>query len=610
MQVGVAPAPRAVDRAAGETQTRVVLGRAAFGSLRALWVSAAGCLLVAGILAFSGLGKRPLISPAEARYALVAREMLESGDWIQPRLNHVRFDEKPPLTFWSVAASYQVFGFTEFASRAPSALAYVGTVLLTFLLAFELAGRGAAAPAAFVYATSLGPFLFGRFLFTDTLLVFWLTFSLLGLARIVRRGDDPAGPLMFYAGASLAGLTKGLIGLLFPFAAAAVYAIVVGGPSFLRRLRPWLGLGIVAILFLPWHTAMAWRDPEFLRFYFGGEHFARFLTRREPVNYTPLTVPAFWLSSLLWFFPWFLFLPAALPRRRGRWSRGLFLAWIWAIGILVFFTLTGSRMEYYGLPALPALAVIVGAAWRRFVICGRRSAAVRLPSLLAAALGLVLVPLLFLPAKSGLSALTGLVSSLDGYYREYFVSHPGASMVFGLELLRSARPLPVVLLLLGASTIVALARSRRRQAFALWVAGMVLILGMADGGMRLVAQDRSQRAAAEIVERNWTAGSRLVVAGDYEEACGITFYTGRSTQVVGGPGADLLFGFRRGDAPDVFLPPVSFLEEWDSPGRTFVLGGRDLSLPGSVVLFEGPRSRLLVRDPCAAPETAASLRIR
>ena len=120
--------------------------------------------------------------------------------------------------------------------------------------------------------------------------------------------------------------------------------------------------------------------------------------------------------------------------------------------------------------------------------------------------------------------------------------------------------------------------------------------------MRLVAEDRSQRAAAAIVGRNWAPRARLVVAEDYEEACGITFYTGRSTQVLGGPGADLLFGYRRGDAPEVFLTPDAFLTMWESSDRVFVLGGRDLMLPRATVLLEGPRYRLLLQDNCEAKE--------
>ncbi len=573
----------------------------------ALFVSLAGCLLLAAVLAFSGLGVRPLTSPAEARYALVAREMLESGDWIQPHFNHARYDEKPPLTYWSVAASYRIFGFTEFAARLPSALAYVGTVLITFLLALELVGSGAAPLAALIYATSLGPFLFGRFLFTDTLLVFWLSLSLLGLARIARRPATRTGPLMFYLGASLAGLTKGLIGLVFPFAAAAVYGILVGGRSFLRRLRPWPGVSIVALVFLPWHILLASRDPQFLHSYFVNEQFARFLGRRDPINYTPLSMPAFWISTLLWLFPWFLFLPSALPRRGRRSSRRLALAWIWSAGILVFFTLTGSRMEYYALPAFPALAVILGSAWWRFTASGRPARTFLAPSLAVAALGLAAAPIVFFSAKGGSAALTGLVSSLDGYYREYFASHPGASMVFGAELLRKARPFPIVLLLLAAGSLLALWKGRRRYAFALWVAGLVPILGLADAGTRLVAPDRSQAAAAAIVERNWSPGARLVVAGDYEEVCGITFYTGRTTQVLGGPGAELLFGYRRGDAPEVFLSPDAFWKSWESSDRVFVLGGRDLTLPGARVLLEGPRFRLLTRDHCLPTEDSSAL---
>jgi len=610
--LGAASAPRPLeadveDRAGVRRIEPIDATDRRFRSAKSVAAPLAGCLLLGFALAFVGLGVRPLISPAEARYAMVAREMAKSGDWIQPRFNHVRFEEKPPLTYWCVAAAYELLGDTEFASRLPSALAYVGTTLLTFLLALELAGRRAAPLASLVYATALGPFLFGRFLFTDTLLVLWLTLSLYGLARILRRGSDWVGPWLFWAGASLAVLTKGLIGLVFPLAAAVVCAMLrMVGAGFVRRLRPWLGACVVAVLVLPWHLAMARRDPGFVRFYFGGEHIARFLSRRQPVNYSPLSVPAFWVSTLLWMFPWSLFLPAALRDLRRR--RCEALVWIWAAGVVLFFTLTPSRIEYYGLPALPALAVIVGAAWSRLSAAGTRVAVFGAPSLFIAALGLAVGPLVFAPHERGLAALSNLVASLDGYYREYFGEHPGASMVFGAELLRLARPFPLALLATGVGTFLLLRRRRRpARAFALWAGGAVAILVMADSGMRLIAQDRSQRAAARIVEESWTPSARLVVAGDYEEACGITFYTGRPTSVVDGPGADLTYGYRHGDAPEIFLSPADFLTEWDSNRCVFVVGGRDLSLPGATVLFEGPRSRVLVRDRCPASDETASL---
>src|SRR5213594_1815703 len=172
-------------------------------------VCLAGCLVLSAGFAFFQLGARPLSSPAEARYALIAREMLDSGDRVQPRLNHVRYYEKPPLLYWSVAAAYRLFGQNEAAARLPSAAAYVATVAVTFFLARELLGVSAAPLAALVFATSAGPFLFGRLLSTDTLFVLWLAVSLLGLVCAVR-GRGVLGPLLFWGGLSLAALTKGL----------------------------------------------------------------------------------------------------------------------------------------------------------------------------------------------------------------------------------------------------------------------------------------------------------------------------------------------------------------------------------------------------------------
>jgi hypothetical protein len=273
---------------------------------------------------------------------------------------------------------------------------------------------------------------------------------------------------------------------------------------------------------------------------------------------------------------------------------------------MAFFTLTGARMEYYALPAFPAAAVILGAGWRRFIVGGRRRLAVIVPSLLVAGVGLAAAPLVFASGTRGTAALTSLITSMDGYYREYFATRPGAAVAFGSEILRLARPFPFVLVFLGLLTALAAWSGRRRLSLVFCVLGVVPILGLADGGMRVVAGDRSQRAAAAIVERDWTPGSRLVVAGDYEELCGITFYTGRPTQVVGGPGSDMLFGFQRGDAPGVFLSDEAFRKSWSSD-RVFVLGGRDVMFPGAKILLEGPRSRLLLSEAHAAEAQAQAV---
>lgn len=212
----------------------------------------------AAFLAFHRLGLRPLLD-AESRYTLVGYEMFRSGDWTQPRLYTFPFYDKLPLLYWAVALSYHAFGANEFASRLPAALVHVGTTVLVFALARTLLGRGASLFAGLIYATTVGPLIFARFVFTDGLLVFCLTLSLLGLT-LTTKGKP--GWMLFYLGAAGAGLSKGLEGLLFRFATAAAYVLVTRDISIVAWFRPVRGFLLLAV-FLPWHVALAARSGVF-----------------------------------------------------------------------------------------------------------------------------------------------------------------------------------------------------------------------------------------------------------------------------------------------------------------------------------------------------------
>lgn len=569
-------------------------------------VAFVGCVVLAATLAFYALGARGLFSPAEARYALIARAMVESGDWIQPRLNHVRYDEKPPLLYWAIAASYRWFGESELTSRLPSALAYVGTCALTFAVAEELLGASAAPLAALVYATSIGTFLFGRFVFTDTLLVFCLTLSLYGLCRVARGRGGAAPAVAFHLGMALAGLTKGFVGLVFPAAAASTYAVCCAEPGFRKRLRLGLGAAILAVVFLPWHVAVTLRDPSFLGFYVVNEHIRRFFDTREPIDYVSLSVVGFWISTLFWLLPWTLFLPgalrSALARDRGR----LAIPLLWSAWVVGFFSLSRARLEYYALPAVPSLAVIVAAYWQRLFEARWSRWEIQLPALVLLAAALAAVPKLFLFPSGGMDLLTALVSNVDGYYREYFSDHPGQSFALVRETLQLARPFTILLCLIGSGVGLLAAGARARLGFVLLVAGTVCGLGIVDLAMRLVAADRSQRELARIVEREWTEGSHLVVIGAYEDFCGISYYTRRPTEMLDASPQDLLFGYRKGDARGLFLTPESFQREWQSPAQVFVLSDRSVVLPAAVVLAEGPRDVLRTNHPLIPASTPSS----
>jgi len=549
-------------------------------------------VLLASALAFHSLDVRALFSPAEARYALIAREMVESGDWIQPRLNHVRYYEKPPLFYWAVAVADRVLGINELSARLPSAAAYVGTTAVTYLIALELLGSGAALLAAIIYCTSVGPFLFGRFVFTDTLFVFSLSLSLLGLVRLTRGRAPSRSAALFYGAASLATLTKGLVGLVFPAATTGAWWLFYGERRSLRRLRPIFGVLVTGVLVLPWHVCLAVRDPSFLYFYIVNEHIRRFLNTRDPIDYTPLSVLAFSLATLLWLAPWSLFLAGAVTDAIGNRRRRFAIPLLWSATVLVFFALNASRLEYYALPAFPALAVLLAGYWQRSFHRPRAATGLWIP--LALLIPAVLLGVVAVVWWGGATAvLTELVANLDGFYREYFLTHSGASFPLVTESARLAQPFIVIILTTAAASLLLLTLDRARTAFVVWAIACLPLLGLVDLGMRVAASDRSERDFARIVSGSWRPGAHLVVAGDYEDYCGVSYYTGLPTEILGKPQADLLFGYRQGDARAEFLDDDEFQREWHSSARVFVVCDRRFEMPGAVVLAEGARERLI-----------------
>jgi hypothetical protein len=171
----------------------------------------------------------------------------------------------------------------------------------------------------------------------------------------------------FYLGVTVGFLSKGLVGLLFPFLIVGVYAFFTRRPKTIGLLvSPW-GWGIFLLLVTPWLAAMEINHPGFLRHYFVNEQIMRFLGQRYPLDINSFSLPGFWLLLGIWLLPWTPLLPEALYRFWRQEAAGpapgpSLLILIWPAVILGFFTLSSSRIEYYSLPALPALALVVG--WR------------------------------------------------------------------------------------------------------------------------------------------------------------------------------------------------------------------------------------------------------
>jgi 4-amino-4-deoxy-L-arabinose transferase-like glycosyltransferase len=320
-------------------------------------------LLVCALLWFAGLEYRGLFMPDEGRYADIAREMLDSGDWVTPRLNGIKYLEKPPLQYWATAAAFAAFGADEWTARLWPAVTGLLCIAFTAFAARRLAPGSSPGLTALVLAGSWGLFLGSQFLTLDMGVTFFLTAAMLSYA-LSRREDIPPRVqrnwmLLAWAAAACAVLSKGLIGVVIPGLALAVYVAVERDLKALRRLHWIPGLALFAAIAVPWFVLVQQRNPEFFRFFFIYEHFERYLL---PDHHRP---GAWWYYvpvALVGLWPWTPALPAALARAwKAPAAAGFrldrFLA-IWAAVVIVFFSASHSKLPGYILPAVPAILLL------------------------------------------------------------------------------------------------------------------------------------------------------------------------------------------------------------------------------------------------------------
>ena len=312
---------------------------------------------------FATLGSRALIHPDEGRYAMLSLGMLQSGDWITPRLNGLLYFEKPALQYWMGALSFLAFGINEFAARFWPGLTGILSVLAVGLTARRVWGNGLF--AAMVMGGSLWVVANSHFLNLDTALMFFLTIALCGF--VCAQNDDASiaetrhGMWLAWAGMAGATLSKGLVGLVIPAASLFFYSLFCWEWRAWRRMHWLTGSMIFIALSAPWFWLVSARNPEFARFFFIHEHVERFLTtvhgREAPFWYF---LPVLFVG----FLPWTSFLPRiigdGLRREAGQtFQTGRFLL-VWAIFVLAFFSKSSSKLPSYILPMFPALALLLG----------------------------------------------------------------------------------------------------------------------------------------------------------------------------------------------------------------------------------------------------------
>lgn len=557
---------------------------------RWIWI-----VLIWAIVYIPGLFSPPLLDDADSVHAEAAREMLVRHDWSTLYIDGVRYLEKAPLLYWGMAASYKVFGVRDWAARLPLILAMLGLSLATYSLGKRTLGQYAGFWAAVAVTLSIGPYLFSRILIPDMLIALWLTVGLDFFLRTLE--EEPPSRLScwgFAAAAALDVLTKGLIGIVFPAAIAGLYLILTGKLKHLLRMRLLSSTLVLLVIAAPWHIGAAIENPPagqargFLWFYFVNEHFLRYLGKRIPHDYDTVPLLVFWGLLFVWLFPWSAFLAQSLKLVPHRWRElrstmtrqqsAYLLCAIWVAVVMLFFSFS-TRQEYYAVPVLPALALLIG-GWlqhendspagspsRRGGRIGAAALAV-IGLLVFAATVFLLVHSESTPADSDLADL--LKKNPNDYalaFGHIFDLTPRALGLFRVPLATFG-----ITLLAGSAANFAYRRRNRANA-ANWALAimMVAVLFAVHQGLVMFSPILSSKKLADAVEQEFRPGDVIVSYGTYEDASTLNFYVRQPIHVVNTrTEGDLDYGSLFPDAPKIFENDTSFAALWQGPRRVFV----------------------------------------
>jgi len=642
------------------------------------WPDLAILCIVCGLFLFSHIGAVSFLDPDEGMYGSIAREMAEEGDWITPHFNGVRYLAKPPLQFWLSAATMAVFGPSEWSVRLWSALPAFGVVLLIWRMGANLYGQSAGLIAGIVFATSVGAFVYTRVTMPDFLLIFALTLTMFGFIRyqclaLESRWAGDGGnhhssmtfySLIFWLGMALGVLSKGLIGVIFPIIILGFYFLLGAASSqFERFTRKPRRIGIKPsvipyeifsrpagwLLFLgvtiPWHVVAAWKNPGFFRYYILDNQLLRFFNSRGFVeDDVPMGTLAFLAVTFLWFFPWSLFLPAAIreviPKGSTQTSPSVggqsviqdskkiaknrelaneasrLLIGVWALGILLFFALSRSKLEYYGLPAFPALSIMVGAAWARALqgITDRTAVApnaeadlgygpsaergVRAEGLKwclgggTVACGLVGLSLLLAGNLLEPQTVMAGFGQVNGYYRTLVDQ--------GVDLpIDAIRPIYHFLGGVGLALVVGFPLTyflffrNRAISFVLLVVISGAIAWQVHQLNFVLESHQSTLPISQGLLASVGPGDRIIHEGSLDYSAGIPFYTGHQVSVLNGNRGVLDFGSRYHEADHLFLNDAEFHRLWKGSQRIFLVTGL---MSKDSVIDALPRDRVVLVD--------------
>ena len=467
-------------------------------------------LVLAAALALGvNLNGHRLLDPDEGRNAEVAREMAASNDYVLPHLDGLPYLDKPVVYFAAAALAMEVLGPTETAARLPAYLFTLATIGIVVAFARRRFGPGAGWLAGLALATMPLVMAYARATIFDSALAFCTT------AAILAFWDER--PVLAWAAIGLGALTKGPVAILLPLITLIPYSLITGRS--IRRLFPIIGIGVFALVALPWFIAIAMRVPEFPHYVFVRETLERVTTtkfhRTAPLWYYLPIVP---VAA----FPWIV--PALARAKDWRWAwlarrvnpnagEAIFLA-CWVLGPLAFFTLNQSKLPQYVLPLMPAFALAasrvitregIGVGWRAYA-----SVATLLAVALISLTVWLPVPIALTPAERA--------------------AIPPAAVALGIGLIASA-----------ALVRYAVWRSRPIVG-ATGYAIVVMMIPLVSGPvLTAVGDDRSAATLAQVIRNTQPPGTRVLGIAAFPPS--VPFDLGETVDVATPTGRELTSNF-------------------------------------------------------------------
>ena len=583
---------------------------------------------------FASLFTPPLMDDVDASHAQTAQHIIDSGNWITTQTNGMRYIEKPPLPFWLVTLAYKLFGENTFATHLPNALAMLGLTFLAWLWARRAWDNRAGLYAGLAVLTSVGPFLFTRFIIPESILSFLLLIALYALLTSLE-DNKPARIHFAWAALALALLIKGLIAPVFFFGGAIPYLYLSGQLRRWRDLKPFTGTALFLAIAAPWHILVGHANRGeghpvgniptlgnvhgWWYFYFINEHLLRFFGKRYPHDYNKLPALAYWLLHLVWLFPWSLFLPALFAvawRTRRSWlpqlrqyttptialtpaalqarfrTRTIWLLSLFSVFSLLFFSLS-TNQEYYTFPVWPPLFILIAGvmasieernpttlsritpAW----LTNAQAVFALLGIAIAAALTWGLWDSRALPFVPDIGTL--LAHRAVGNYTlsmSHFFDLTGPSFAA----LRLPAALAVVAFLFGPTLGYLLRRRGQHLAATLSIAvtSAIFLIAAHIAFARFSPMLSSKPMADTIIARG-TPADTFIILGEQSDGSSIIYYThnffhGKPADLVlprcgqHGEGSTLLYGSCYTDAPDIFLSDAQLQSTWGTGPRKWL----------------------------------------